>query len=169
MQICRPRGAMANAGCHSHWNSFWHAFVVPTSSQDVDQYASSRLQVAGVAVQDVWVIVGMLYGFPCNASHKQAKFQTESMLSELIDKVACQCGPRIIAGDVQDCCADPLHQVDTLLERVEVGIEEVCERDCQLLLKVRLSKFYIIRKIRLGRRCFRAAARHGGYTCSHSS
>jgi len=53
-----------------------------------------------MAVADTWVTVGLLYGLPCNAHHKQARFQTDVLLSELVDRVACQAtGPRAIGGD----------------------------------------------------------------------
>ena len=67
---------------------------------DLDLFASARMQVAGVAVHGTWVTIGMLYGVPCNASHKQARFQTESMLADLVDRVGMQAaGPRAIGGD----------------------------------------------------------------------
>jgi hypothetical protein len=91
---------------------------------DAEQFALARMQVAGVAVQDVWVTVGMLYGLPCNASHKQAKFQTESMLSELIDRVAVQgIGPRVIAGDFNYAS----HELPQLRRLQELGFREVQE------------------------------------------
>ena len=75
-------------------------------------------------MQDVWVTVGMLYGLPCNASHKQAKFQTESMLSELIDRVAVQgIGPRVIAGDFNYAS----HELPQLRRLQELGFREVQE------------------------------------------
>ena len=53
-----------------------------------------------MAVADTWVTVGMLYGLPCNASHKQARYQTDALLAELVDRVACQTvGPRAMGGD----------------------------------------------------------------------
>eukprot|EP00435_Cladocopium_sp_Y103_P054503 s775_g17.t1 len=91
-------------------------------SFDVDMYASARVQVAGVVLHGVWVTVGMLYGVPCNANHKQAKFQTECMLDSLVDRVACQsCGPRIIAGDF-NYAVEELSQLNRLRE---LGFREV--------------------------------------------
>lgn len=67
-----------------------------------DVYASARVQVVGMAVADTWVTVGMLYGVPCNAHHKQARYQTDAMLSDLVDRIGCQTiGPRAIGGDFQ--------------------------------------------------------------------
>lgn len=67
---------------------------------DVQVYSSARVQVAGVALADTWVTIGMMYGFPCNASHKQARYQTDAMLADLVDRVGCQAaGPRAIGGD----------------------------------------------------------------------
>ena len=89
---------------------------------DLDLYASARLQVAGVVVQGEWVTVGMLYGIPCNANHKQAKFQTKSMLAELVDRVALQAiGPRVIAGDF-NYSVDELGQLQRLWD---LGFREV--------------------------------------------
>ena len=65
-----------------------------------DAYTSARVQVVGLAVADVWVTLGVLYGVPCNAQHKQARFQTDALLADLVDRVACQAtGPRAIGGD----------------------------------------------------------------------
>ena len=69
-------------------------------SFDASVYDTARVQVVGVAVAKTWVTVGLLYGVPCNASHKQAKYQTDAMLSDLVDRVGCQTtGPRAIGGD----------------------------------------------------------------------
>ena len=63
-------------------------------------YESARIQVAGMSVANVWVTVGLLYGIPENAHHKQARYQTDSFLAEVVDRVGCQAtGPRVIGGD----------------------------------------------------------------------
>ena len=54
----------------------------------VDSYATSRVQVVGIAVADVWVTLGVLYGVPCNSQHKQARYQTDALLADLVDRVA---------------------------------------------------------------------------------
>ena len=52
-----------------------------------------------MAVNEVWVTVGMLYGLPGNAAHKQARHQTDALLAELVDRVGAQAtGPRVIGG-----------------------------------------------------------------------
>ena len=67
---------------------------------DAQVYSSARVQVVGVSLADTWVTVGMLYGYPCNASRKQARYQTDAMLADLVDRVGCQAsGPRAIGGD----------------------------------------------------------------------
>ena len=53
-----------------------------------------------MAVHDVWVTAGLLYGMPMNANHKQARYQTDALLAELVDRVGLQAtGPRVIGGD----------------------------------------------------------------------
>lgn len=42
-------------------------------------YGSARIQVVGLAVADTWVTVGLLYGLPCNARHKNARYQTDAL------------------------------------------------------------------------------------------
>jgi len=77
-------------------------------------YETARLQVYGLAVADTWVTLGILYGLPCNARHKNARFQTDALLSELVDRVACQAaGPRAIGGDF-NFGPDELGQLDRL-------------------------------------------------------
>lgn len=83
----------------------------------VDSYATSRLQVVGLAVADVWVTLGVLYGVPCNAQHKQARYQTDALLADLVDRVACQsAGPRAIGGDFNygPDELDQLHRLQSL-------------------------------------------------------
>ena len=63
-------------------------------------FCTARMQVAGMVVGNMWVTLGMLYGVPANAQHHDAKYQTEVMLSELVERVALQgTGPRAIGGD----------------------------------------------------------------------
>ena len=64
-------------------------------------FETSRLQVAGLCVNQAWIHVGMIYGVPKSVSHQQAKYQTECLLEALIDRVALQTtGPRILCGDI---------------------------------------------------------------------
>lgn len=85
-------------------------------------YETARIQVAGVAVHDAWVTTGMLYGHTLNGQHKHAKYHTDTLLSELIDRVACQSlGPRIIGGDF-NFGPDELSQLQRL---ASLGFREV--------------------------------------------
>lgn len=97
---CPPR-SRNDTGLHSGvmFLSKFPARALPHTFDDMT-YSSARIQVLGMAVADTWVTVGMLYGLPCNASHKQARYQTDALLAELVDRVACQTvGPRAIGGD----------------------------------------------------------------------
>ena len=85
-------------------------------------YSTARLQVAGLAVDNMWVTVGMLYGVPANAQHAQAKYQTEVMLSEVIERVALQSsGLRAIGGDFNFAPAE----LGQLRQLRELGFREV--------------------------------------------
>ena len=97
---CQPR-SRNDTGMHSGvmFLSKFPARALPHAFDDMT-YSTARIQVLGMAVADTWVTVGMLYGLPCNASHKQARYQTDALLAELVDRVACQTvGPRAIGGD----------------------------------------------------------------------
>jgi len=89
---------------------------------DPDSYATSRIQVVGMAVNEVWVTVGMLYGLPGNAAHKQARHQTDALLAELVDRVGAQAtGPRVIGGDF-NFAPEELQQLQRLHD---LGFREV--------------------------------------------
>ena len=91
-------------------------------SFDKDLYATGRLQVAGVMVGGAWVQVGMLYGFPCNGTHTHARYQTETCLAELVDRVAGQAqGPRIVCGDFNYAG----HELSQLQRLADCGFREV--------------------------------------------
>ena len=93
-----------------------------THGFDASTFDSARLQVVGMAVADLWITVGLLYGLPCNAHHKQARFQTDSLLAELVDRIGCQtAGPRAIGGDF-NFGPDELSQLDRLRS---LGFREV--------------------------------------------
>ena len=65
-----------------------------------DLYQTARIQVVGVCIRNLWVTVGILYGIPHSTSHLHPRYQTEQLLSSLIDRVGAQVkGPRIIMGD----------------------------------------------------------------------
>ena len=69
-------------------------------SFDADLYRTARIQVCGIAIRQTWLQVGILYGFPHSAIHKQRTYRTECLLDELISRVGLQAvGPRIICGD----------------------------------------------------------------------
>ena len=60
-------------------------------------YQTARIQVVGVCIRNLWITVGLLYGIPHSTSHLHSRFQTEQLLSSLIDRVGAQVkGPRII-------------------------------------------------------------------------
>ena len=89
---------------------------------DPESYATSRIQVVGMAVNEVWVTVGMLYELPGNAAHKQARYQTDALLAELVDRVGTQAtGPRVIGGDFNFAPAE-LQQLQRLHD---LGFREV--------------------------------------------
>ena len=65
-----------------------------------DSFQLSRIQIAGVQVAGQWIQVGMLYGMPKGKTHRNALFQTEILLEQLVERVGCQAvGPRIVCGD----------------------------------------------------------------------
>ena len=89
---------------------------------DPESFATGRMQVAGMMVGSDWVTIGMLYGVPCNATHHFARYQTETMLADLIDRVACQAsGPRIICGDFNYAT----HELSQAQRLHEYGFREV--------------------------------------------
>jgi len=97
---CQPRHG-TDTGSHSGvmFLSKYPARALPHTF-DADAYVSGRLQVVGMAVHDVWVTAGLLYGMPMNANHKQARYQTDALLAELVDRVGLNAtGPRVIGGD----------------------------------------------------------------------
>ena len=67
----------------------------------IDLYQTARLQVVGVCIRNLWLTIGIMYGFPHSTSHLHPRFQTEQLLSSLIDRVGMQTvGPRVIMGDL---------------------------------------------------------------------
>lgn len=66
----------------------------------IELYQTSRIQTVGVCIHNLWINVGIMYGFPYSTTHLHPHFQTESLLSSLIDRIGQQChGPRVIMGD----------------------------------------------------------------------
>lgn len=79
--------------------SKWPCRALPHSFPD-ELYQTSRLQVVGVCLQQMWITVGMLYGLPKSVHHKHPRFQTDVLLEALVDRVGAQStGPRAIMGD----------------------------------------------------------------------
>lgn len=66
-----------------------------------DSFETGRIQVAGYLAHEVWIQIGMIYGVPKSAKHRHPAHQTDVLLEQLVDRIACQSsGPRVIAGDI---------------------------------------------------------------------
>lgn len=66
----------------------------------VDVYNTARVMVCGISIRQMWVQVGVAYGYPHSVQHKHRTYKTECLLEELILRIGHQSkGPRIIAGD----------------------------------------------------------------------
>ena len=90
-------------------------------SFDADSFAQSRIQVAGVCIGGAWLQVGMLYGFPNGLTHQSPAFQTDSILEQLVDRIAVNStGLRIIAGDMNH---EP-HELSQLQRLRSLGFRE---------------------------------------------
>ena len=88
---------------------------------DAETFAQSRIQVAGVCVGNAWIQLGMLYGFPNGLTHQSPAFQTDSLLEQLVDRIAVNAsGLRIIAGDVNH---EP-HELSQLRRSQSLGFRE---------------------------------------------
>ena len=89
---------------------------------DLDCFQTSRIQIAGVAIRNNWIQLGVLYGYPDSSQHVQRTYRTNCLLAQLIDRVACQaCGPRAIGGDFNHDSSS-LEQLDRLRA---MGFKEV--------------------------------------------
>ena len=98
---CKPRARSIEVGNFSGVMclSKWPTRALPHNLDD-QWVNSSRAQVYGCCVQNLWVTMGVAYGFPHSVYHRHPRFQTEQLLEGLIDRVAMQCsGPRVIMGD----------------------------------------------------------------------
>jgi len=119
---CPPR-RNGQAGNHSGvlLCSQYPARALPNGF-DSDSFATGRIQVAGMMVDSTWVTIGMLYGVPCNATHQFARYQTETYLAELVERVGFQtAGPRIICGDFNYA----VHELSQLQRLTDCGFREV--------------------------------------------
>ena len=68
---------------------------------DAQLFASSRLQVVGIAVDNWWVTAGLIYGYPDSAQYPNRSYMTSCLMDEVIQRVVFQTtGPRLIAGDL---------------------------------------------------------------------
>ena len=73
--------------------------ALPHSITD-EVFNTGRCQVVGFLVGESWVQAGIMYGFPDSSQHQARTFQTDTILSELVQRVGLQAsGPRLIAGD----------------------------------------------------------------------
>lgn len=87
--------------------------ALPPSIPD-DIFRTGRCQVVGFVIQDVWIQAGIMYGYPDSSQHLERTFQTDTILSALVQRIACQTsGPRLIAGDFNHS-PDQLSQLDQL-------------------------------------------------------
>ncbi len=67
---------------------------------DTPPFRSSRYQVVGSCIHDMWIQIAIIYGYPYSTTHQYPRFQTEQALEEAINRIACQAsGPRVIMGD----------------------------------------------------------------------
>lgn len=79
-----------------------------------DIFLTGRCQVVGFVAQDIWIQAGIMYGFPDSPQHLERTFQTDTILSELVQRIAIQSsGPRLIAGDFNHSTGQ-LHQLEHL-------------------------------------------------------
>ena len=98
---CNPRGVSSDVGTFAGvvLLSKFPSRKLPHDFGS-DLMSTSRIQVAGMFVSGYWVQIGMCYGYPTGASHRQPVLQTELLLDALITRIGCQAsGPRIVCGD----------------------------------------------------------------------
>lgn len=118
---CPTRGA-TDTGSHAGVMVLSKFPARPLPHAFGDAYASARLQVSGFVVGDAWVTTGVLSGYPCNAMHAQARFQTDSLLAEFVDRVACDGhGLRAIGGDFNY----DVHELTQLRRLHDMGFREI--------------------------------------------
>jgi len=90
---------------------------------------TARIQVAGVLLGDAWVQLGMMYGYPVGASHAAPKYNTDLLLEQLVDRIACQTvGPRAIGGDFNF----DSHELTQLRRLHDMGFREVQDLACHM-------------------------------------
>lgn len=70
-------------------------------------FETSRIQIAGTLVGETWVQAGMFYGVPKARRHAAPVLQTDLLLEQLVNRLACETsGPRLIAGDINHTCEE---------------------------------------------------------------
>lgn len=134
-QGSRYKAVVAGAPCQCRTKSDFggYAGVVALSafparalphSVDPDLYGRSRLLFGGVAVNQAWLQVGLMYGYPHSTAHQNRTYQTECLLDALITRIAVQgVGPRMVCGDMN-------HGMDALVQHQrlrQLGFREVQE------------------------------------------
>ena len=73
-------------------------------------------------MRQMWIQVGIAYGFPNSVQHTNRTYRTECLLDELITRVACQGrGPRIVAGDFNHAA----HELLQLQRLRDLGFVEI--------------------------------------------
>ena len=96
-------------------------------SMDADIWSSARALVCGIAVRQMWIQIGLAYGYPHSSRHKHRTYRTECLLDEVITRIAVQSrGPRIVCGDFNHQASD-LQQIERLRH---LGFCEVQDLAC---------------------------------------
>lgn len=88
-------GNFSGVACLSRW-------PVRALPHNIDPaiYKTARVQIYGVCVQQLWITMGVMYGYPESLSHQYPRYHTEVLLEQIIDRVGLQCkGPRVVMGD----------------------------------------------------------------------
>ena len=92
---------------------------------DTQLYATSRIQVVGIAVEDWWVTAGLVYGYPDSVQFPNRTYMTECLVDEVVQRVVFQSsGPRLVAGDFNHGPND-LEQFQILRQAGFAEIQEI--------------------------------------------
>ena len=79
--------------------SQWPCRALPHSFPE-GLFETSRIQVVGACIHQMWITIGTIYGVPKSSHHKHPRFQTDVLLEALVDRVGAQtAGPRVVMGD----------------------------------------------------------------------
>lgn len=91
---------------------------------DSKSYATGRMQAVGFMANNTWIQAGILYGVPKSGKRQAPDYQTDALLEQLVDRIACSTvGPRLIAGDLNHSEA----QLTQLRRLRSLGFREVQE------------------------------------------